>query len=59
MKLFTNSNDTLDNIDFDLISAHIYEETSESTTTAITNEQQQNLLSIENVTDNFTENSQE
>lgn len=35
MKLVTNSNDTLglDNIDFDIVSMHVYEETSESVMT--------------------------
>lgn len=30
MKLMTNSTDSLDNINFDLISTHIFEQTSES-----------------------------
>lgn len=34
MKLFTQSIDTLNDIDFDLISTHIFEETAESTVTA-------------------------
>lgn len=59
MKLFTSSNDTLDSINFDLISAHIYEETSQSTTTAtMTNEPQSNLLSIEEAKDNSNVNAQ-
>lgn len=33
MKLMANSMDSLDNIDFDLISTHIFEQTSESTLT--------------------------
>lgn len=48
MKLFTTSNDTLDNINFDLISTHIYEETSESTLLTRTSAlPQRDLLQIE------------
>lgn len=47
MKLITNSTDTLDNINFDFISAHIYEETSESTTLTTSNEPASAFLSID------------
>lgn len=47
MKLITSSTDTLDNIDFDLISAHIYEETSESMTMTACKELERDTLAIE------------
>lgn len=45
MKLITNSTDTLDGIDFDLISTRIVEQTSES---MITNNLQQQCIEGEN-----------
>lgn len=45
MKLMTNSTDSLDNINFDLISTHIFEQTSESMMT--TNATNTNLNAIE------------
>lgn len=36
MKLMANSTDSLDNINFNLISTHIFEQTSESTMTTNT-----------------------
>lgn len=47
MKLMTNSTDSLDNINFDLISTHIFEQTSESMMTTNTTNANGHLNAIE------------
>lgn len=54
MKLMTNSTDSLDNIDFDLISTHIFEQTSESM--MATNTTNTNLNAIEQADTENVEN---
>lgn len=48
MKLMTNSVDSLDNIDFDIISTHIYEQTSESMLAANMTHTNENLNASKN-----------
>lgn len=52
MKLMTNSTDSLDNINFDLISTHIFEQTSESTLTTNATSANTHLNAIEQGDDN-------
>lgn len=58
MKLMTNSVDSLDNINFDIISTHIYEQTSESMLAAnVTTTNEHSIAASENEeNDNAIEN---
>lgn len=56
MKLMTNSTDSLDNIDFDVIATHIFEQNSESMMTSNTH-LNTNLNAIEQGEDNDNGNT--